>query len=117
MKVYRRFVQGVTILAVEGRMDLEHHEELMEAYRRLLPDERLRLIIDLSRVSVLSSTGCCALVNFRSDVENRGGALVLAPLSKTCLDVLRLLNLHRRFSIASSHARALALLEDLSAVC
>lgn len=59
-----------------------------------------KLVVDLSDVLLVTSTGLGMLVQVRSAAQAAGGKVVLAGLSTELVDLFRLTNLHRLFTIA-----------------
>ncbi|MCB1170222.1 MAG: STAS domain-containing protein [Leptospiraceae bacterium] len=83
-----------------GSLGLENHREL----RRVLEDvlartSRNQILVDLSRVTSISSSGFGALVDFRHRLQGSQRSLRLCNLSADCRQVLHLLNLNTIFDI------------------
>ncbi|MFA6045476.1 MAG: STAS domain-containing protein [Phycisphaerales bacterium] len=58
-----------------------------------------KLVIDLTDVLLVTSTGLGMLVQVRGTANTTGGKVVLAGLSNELVDLFRLTNLHRLFTI------------------
>lgn len=58
-----------------------------------------KLVVDLSDVLLVTSTGLGMLVQVRAAAQAAGGKVVLAGLSGELVDLFRLTNLHRLFTI------------------
>ncbi len=96
------------LLRVEGRVsqrDVEADDPFVEslgenAYSR-------RLVLDLSEVASLDSSGVNWLLVSQKRMHAQGGKLVLHSLSPIVNNVLKVLNLHAVFQIAESEAAAI----------
>ena len=101
----------VEVLVVVTTEQIDHHtapdfrEELAEGLRRCeaAPDPSPELVVDLSQVTFLDSTGIRALVDAEQALARRGGRLVVRGASgvvRRCLDVTGVLE---RFGGASTN--------------
>lgn len=96
------------LLRVEGRVsqrDVEVDDPFVDslgedAYSR-------RLVVDLSEVASLDSSGVNWLLVSQKRMHEHGGKLVLHSLSPIANNVLKVLNLHAVFQIADSEAAAI----------
>lgn len=95
--------QGLlTVLTVDGDLDMETVVELREAVLEQLAAGRRHLVLDLDAVSFMDSTGLGVLVAVNKRVRAANGTVRLVCQQKRVLDLLRLTGLHRLFVIASS---------------
>lgn len=96
------------LLRVEGRVsqrDVEVDDPFVDtvgenAYSR-------RLVVDLSEVASLDSSGVNWLLVSQKRTHAEGGSLVLHSLSPIANNVLKVLNLHAVFQIAENEAAAI----------
>lgn len=70
--------EGVTVLAVTGEVDVSTAPKLRQEGVRLLSPERSLLVIDLSGVAFLDSTGLGVIVGILKRVRTLGGELAVA---------------------------------------
>jgi anti-anti-sigma factor len=100
--VVPRPVRGQTIVVhVQGRIDAKSAPLMVErclSARGSTP----HLVLDLSEVSFLSSSGVGALMVLSEKVKSEAGTLRLASPSPAVRTPLELLNLHRFLSIDGS---------------
>ena len=98
-------------LRIEGRVsqrDVEIDDPIVDclgdsAYSR-------RLVVDLSEVASLDSSGVNWLLVAHKRMRENGGQLVLHSLSPIANNVLKVLNLHTVFQVADSEAAAVQML-------
>jgi anti-sigma B factor antagonist len=69
---------GCTILTVEGEIDVATAPQLRQAAVRLANDGKTSLVIDLSGVGFLDSTGLGVIVGVVKRVRTQGGELAIA---------------------------------------
>lgn len=100
---------GRTVLIVsEERLDASNSGELREIMLNLLEAGGQKLVIDLSQVSFIDSSGLGALLSGFKSANLRSGSLVLAGLQSRVQSMFELTRLHRVFEIFASVDEALA---------
>ncbi len=100
-------VEGKLVIRLTGDVDLEH----CVAVRKLLLDGVARgrdLLVDLSRVTYLDSSGIASLVEALQVARKNGTALRLFSLSVQALRVFELARLDKVFAIHPDLDDALA---------
>lgn len=98
-----------TIAALTGEVDLERSPAVRRALLDALHDKR-PLVVDLSQVSYIDSSGIASLVEAYQTARNQESVLILAAVSPTALRVMQLARLDRVFNICPSVDDALATL-------
>jgi len=103
---------GITVLKLTGRMDIEGTGEIDLKLNVATTEERAYLIADLSDVDFMSSIGIGALVRVAKAVRRRGGNLVLLnpqPIVRLVLEKTRipeLMSIHDTIDAASAAVRS-----------
>lgn len=101
--------QGRTVLIVgEERLDASNSGDLREIMLNLLEAGGQQLVIDLSQVNFIDSSGLGALLSGFKSANLRSGSLVLAGLQSRVQSMFELTRLQRVFEIFSSVEDALA---------
>ncbi len=109
MKVARRDTGAVTVLGLTGRLAGEpDHRELAAQVGALLAEGRLDVVINLSGLAWVNSTGLGALVAAFDAVRRRGGRLKLCAVSDRVDDVLGGCGLYSVFEVHRTEEAALA---------
>ncbi len=97
---------GLQIVAFEGDVDLEHSPAaravLLEAVER-----GSGVLVDLSAVGYMDSSGVASLVEAYQESKKRGARFALVAVNPPALRVLELARLDRVFTIHASLAEAL----------
>lgn len=98
-----------TVASLSGEVDLERSPVVRRALLDALRDPR-PLVVDLSGVSYIDSSGIASLVEAYQTARKQGTALMLAAVSPAALRVMQLARLDRVFDIRASVDDALAAL-------
>lgn len=101
-------LEQATVVAVEGEIDVASVEALREQLLALADTGRTRVVLDLTGVMFLDSTGLGALVSTRRRLQALGGALVLACTNDIVLRLLRLTSLDKVIQVHPTAADAVA---------
>ena len=108
MKISTRQVDGVTILDLSGRITLgEGSVQLRNAVRELLSKGSKNILLDLSEVNYIDSSGIGELVSAFTTTRNQGGELKLLKLTKKVHDLLQITKLYTVFDIKDDEAQAI----------
>src|SRR5438067_13767835 len=66
------------VLPLEGQIDLNVSAKVAESIAELVKEKPARLVVDLSGVDYIDSTGLAVLINGMRDMEDYGGIFILA---------------------------------------
>lgn len=101
--VVERADADVAVIRVAGEIDLSTSERLDTELEHLMAaSEGRRLVLDLTGVGFLDSTGLRALWAARQRAQSAGSRLVLASPSEPVMRVLRVTKLDKVFQIVDS---------------
>ena len=102
-----RDVASVTILDVRGRIVLgDEIHMLRDAVRKLIAEEKKKIILNLAEVDYIDSSGVGELVSAYTTVRNAGGELKLLNLTQKVHDVLHVTKLYTVFDIRDDEFHA-----------
>jgi anti-sigma B factor antagonist len=91
---------GRTIIGLkEERLDAHNSGDLRDRILKLLESGETRLVIDLSEVRFIDSSGLGALLSGYKNATLRSGSFVLAGLQPRVQSMFELTRLHRVFEI------------------
>jgi anti-sigma B factor antagonist len=80
LAVERSQVDGYELLAVEGELDIATAPRMIAALNEAFAELRLPLVVDLSNVDFMDSTGLALLMNAYRRVRRRGqGFAIVCP--------------------------------------
>lgn len=101
---------GTKVVRLRGEFGSERPGRFVRTVTELLRGPETRIIIDLSGVSYMSSTGLGELVQVTAQANTQEGRVVLAAPSAFVKGVLETTQLHRFFEIRPTVEEALAAL-------
>ena len=101
MNVHEYVVNGVTVLAIEGRIDSVTAPDF-EAQLISKLDTAQRLVIDLRQLLYISSAGFRVLYRAVTQAQAKNGKLVLCEMSATVSELFAIAGFNRLFTIAAS---------------
>ncbi len=107
VRVTSEDVGARTVVHVSGEIDVSSADRLRERVSLLLSRERTDLVVDLTGVTFMDSTGLGLLVGTLKRVRTAGGRLVLVVDSERLLKVFRITGLHQVFTIRETVEAAL----------
>lgn len=109
MSVHTRQVDGVTILDLSGRIVLgEGSVQLRNAIKELVNKGQKQILLNLSDVNYIDSSGLGELVSGYTTVRNAGGELKLLGLTKKVKDLLQITKLYTVFDVKDDEATAVS---------
>jgi anti-sigma B factor antagonist len=109
LSIASREVDGVTVLDLNGRITLgEGSVQLRDAIRDLIGKGQKSILLNLSDVNYIDSSGLGELVSAYTTARNQSAALKLLGLTKKVNDLLQLTKLYTVFDIYDDEASAIA---------
>ena len=88
----------LTVVALKGEIDLEFSNDMRDVLLGAVGDAR-GVVIDLSEVSMIDSSGIASLLEAFQTARNRGKDFVLAAVDESVLRVFKLARLDTVFHI------------------
>ena len=86
---------GVVVLRPEGRLNMVAAPDLREQLRSIIRSGKNRVVVDLSGVDTIDSSGLGALISGLKAARQSGGDLRIAAAGEQATAVLELTNLNR----------------------
>jgi stage II sporulation protein AA (anti-sigma F factor antagonist) len=90
---------GETVVVMAGEVDLHAAAPLWDAFRRIL-DGQERLLLDMTAVTFIDSSGVNVLLRAYDELGRREGAVVLLSPSATALRVLKMAGVEGCFTVS-----------------
>ena len=97
MSVFEVRIEGDALVVVSGELDMATSPELTSAVESLASTASKRVVVDLSGVTFLDSTGVSALCLAKAKLDVEGAVLVLGPVSTQVDAGLRMVGLESEF--------------------
>ncbi|MEL6188113.1 MAG: STAS domain-containing protein [Myxococcota bacterium] len=102
LNIERTDREDITVLALEGNLDVLNAPNLKREAEQVVADGRLRVVLDLSRLELVDSSGVGSIVSLFKQVRTRNGDLKIAGLTQQPLTIFKLLRLDKAFDLAPS---------------
>jgi anti-sigma B factor antagonist len=96
-----REVNGAAVVALTGDVDLQTSPQVRQQLLECL-DRQARIVVDLSAVSYIDSSGVASLVEAFQVSRKKGASFSLASVSSAAMRVLSLARLDKVFTIHPS---------------
>jgi len=97
---------GLTVVSFEGEIDLEYSGRVREILLAIIHDDNLGIIVDLSGISMIDSSGVASLLEAFQNAKKRGKRFILASSGESVLRVLKLARLDTVFVLADDVEKA-----------
>ena len=91
--------EGVTIFSLKGRITAGETNTMRQKVDQAIADGRLNIILDLSHVDYVDSTGLGSMVICYTSLKRHGGALKLVNPNKRNIELLALTKLYTVFEV------------------
>ena len=88
-----------TILTVRGSLDINTASHLGEEIDRIVVDKPTLVIVDLSGLDLIDSSGVAALVKLYKAVRSAGGNVTISGVRDQPLAIFKLLRMDRVFNL------------------
>jgi anti-sigma B factor antagonist len=99
-----RLVEGRSVVAVIGELDLATAPELRERLALLSQEGKTHVTLDLSRMDFVDSTGLSVFVMASHRAEAEGGSMVILNPSSPVMRIFEITGLTSLFTIAHDGA-------------
>jgi anti-sigma B factor antagonist len=106
LKITSKIVDDVMVVDVSGELS-RRASSLLNPLKELLADGRSKLILDLSALSYVDSSGLGQLISLWTSIGKRGGQLILLRPSPRVREQLEITKLDTVFTIINHEAEAL----------
>jgi anti-sigma B factor antagonist len=89
----------IVLLALTGQLTFSEADDVREKIRALAGARKLKVVLDLTHVHYIDSTGLGALVSGYTSLQNQGGTLKLVNPNKRNMELLLVTQLHTVFEV------------------
>ena len=113
MTITDQFRGKVIVLGLNGSLMGEPEATLFHTKKfQLLEANQIRIVLDLSEMTMINSSGLGSLISALVSIRDRGGDLRLARLSKTIDDAIQKVQLDKIFRIFETVEEAISSFEQ-----
>jgi len=96
------------VLPLEGEIDLHVSPRVAISVAQIIGKKPPKLVVDLSRVTYIDSSGLAVLIEAMQNVERYGGKLAIAGMQETVQSIFEIARLDQVFRIFPNVETALA---------
>ncbi len=107
MGLSQRNEDGVTILAIEGRLDPEETQQMEKKVLEVVDSDDKRLLFDFSELEYINSSGLRILVMAYQRMKQNKGHVAICNIRDYILEVFEISGYDRIFSIFPNKEEAL----------
>jgi len=109
LKMSQREVDGVTVVALDGRIVLgEESNALREKVKGLLAEGKKQVVLNVTNITFVDSAGLGVLVASHHTAKKEGASLRLCHLDNKFQQVLQITKLMTLLNISNTEAEAVA---------
>jgi anti-sigma B factor antagonist len=109
LKMTNREVEGVSVVALDGRIVLgEESNALREKLKRLIAEGKKKIILNMDNIKYIDSSGLGALVAAHCSAKTQGASLRLCHLGSKFQEVMQITKLLTVFEVCDTEAAAVA---------
>ena len=101
-------IQSSNVFAPEGALDLHVSPEVRASLRAIIDQKPKRLVVDLSNVPYVDSSGLAVLIGAMQSLEHEGGIFMLAGAQQAVRLILESARLDQYFLVFPTVDAALA---------
>lgn len=113
MPVFRISIQketkDIVIITCHGIIDAYSYHRLEQTFNRLIEERIYKFVVDLSRVSYMSSTGATVFIRVNPAIQKSNGYIVLVNPGRIVKDLFDLLGFNHLFMTAHDMRNALSI--------
>ncbi len=109
LKMTSREVDGVTVVALDGRIVLgEESNALREKIKSMVAEAKKKIVLNMDGVTFIDSAGLGTLVAAHHSAKAQGASLRLCHLGTKFQEVLQITKLMTIFDVYNTEAEAVA---------
>jgi anti-sigma B factor antagonist len=109
LKMTAREVDGVTVIAMDGRIVLgEESNALRENLKTVVAEGKKKVVLNMNNITFIDSAGLGTLVAAHHSAKNQGASLRLCHLGAKFQEVLQITKLLTIFEVYNSEPEAIA---------
>jgi anti-sigma B factor antagonist len=90
---------SATTLTVRGSLDINTAQQLSEEIDRIVAEKPHAVLVDLSALDLIDSSGVAALVKLYKAMRSMGGAIMISGARDQPLQIFKLLRMDKVFNI------------------
>jgi len=97
---------GLVVCRIDGEIDINSSPDIKKAFDKLISKKTPKIVINLSRVSYVDSSGLATLVEILKNMRTYGGRMRITNLSSKVRSLFEITKLDRLFEILPEEEEA-----------
>jgi len=111
--IHKSTEQDLSVLALEGYLDAHTAPEFEKAVQTEFEAGRVKLVIECSRLTYISSAGLGVFMSFIDEIREAGGDIKICALAPKVFQVFDILGFFALFDIVSDLPEAIRRFRDV----
>jgi anti-sigma B factor antagonist len=99
---------GLTVCYVDGEIDINTSPGLKKSFDKLISSKAPKIVLNLSKVTYVDSSGLATLVEILKNMRSYGGKLKLSDMSLKVKSLFEITKLEKLFDIVSGEEEAIS---------
>ncbi len=108
MEILERHQDGVAVVEIKGRLDSKTTADLEQKVLGILDSDMQGLLVDMSDLDYINSSGLRVLVMAYQRLKKSGGKLAISGTKDYIMEVFEIAGYHRLFNLFPNEDEALA---------
>lgn len=108
MSVKTESKNGLIVCHVEGEIDINSSPAIKKSFDKLISTKAPKLVINLSKVTYVDSSGLATLVEILKNMKSYGGRMRLTNLSPKIKSLFEITKLEKLFEILGDEEEAIS---------
>ena len=100
--------EGLTVCYIDGEIDINSSPDLKKSFDKLIAKKTSKIVINLSRVTYVDSSGLATLVEILKNMRSYGGRMRLTNLSSKIKSLFEITKLEKLFEILANEEEAIS---------
>ena len=97
---------GLTVCYVDGEIDINSSPQIKKSFDKLISSKTPKIVINLSKVTYVDSSGLATLVEILKNMKSYGGRMRLACMSPKIKSLFEITKLEKLFEISADEETA-----------
>ena len=99
--------QGLTVCHIDGEIDINSSPMIKKSFDRLISQKTPKIVINLSKVTYVDSSGLATLVELLKNMRSYNGRMRLACMSPKIKSLFEITKLEKLFEILADEETAI----------
>lgn len=99
MQIIKELKNNITIVRASGDIDLSNSSLLRKEFAKLLKENKPLILVDLSEVAYMDSSGLATLVEAMQNVKKANGTFILCGVKNNVKNMFEIARLNEIFPI------------------